>query len=236
MMFGFDAVNNFEKVFDVLRQVPISELPKLRGGRKLREFLPKSTVYLIQHAISDVFSTDEPRLLSITAHLHLDYVLGLIVDNEKRSLNRHQRESFHAKLQFLNGRGSFHHDVYTCLVEINRLRNSFAHNMFFDISRWNPAAIPYVQKHNLTIPKRKDLLRVFCVLVLRTTFLVVLEEVVQGHNWLMFEYLPSVTKSRRSRLSIETAEYLKRKSTQLSGVGVLAAADELRCQERKVEV
>ncbi|MBE7554976.1 MAG: hypothetical protein HS126_28325 [Anaerolineales bacterium] len=189
-------MNLLENSFDALRDIPLSKLPNMLDGTLFLQFLPQNTVLLTQQAIRDAFSTEEPRLLTLIAHLYLDYVLGLLLNNEKHNLNKSQQESFHAKLQFLNSIGKFQNDVYASLTEVNRLRNLFAHNIFFEITDWNPAVIPYVHKHNLVVPKRKNLLRAFSVLIIRFTFLTLLEELERDNRWLYFEYIYRTYQSR----------------------------------------
>src|SRR6185436_2817 len=105
-------------------------------------------------------------------------------------LTKHQRESFYTKLNFLNRRGKFGSETYHCLMAINRLRNSFAHNIFFDLTKWDPRTIPFVQRFRLRVPKRKDLLRAFDIVLIRLTFLALLGTILEQNRWLYLENIP----------------------------------------------
>jgi hypothetical protein len=113
-----------------------------------------------------------------------------MLDKESHNLNKQQRESFHAKLEFLNACNKFDFPTYICLKAINKLRNSFAHNIFYDLTKWDPKTVPFVQQYNLQVPKRRDLLRTFNMILLRLSFLALLDALIQSNRWLFLENIP----------------------------------------------
>jgi hypothetical protein len=158
----------------------------------LGAFSPKKSIALTTNLIKDVNSVNEPRLLVLIGHLYFDYILGKMLDREPNNLTKRQKESFYAKLEFLNGRGKFDRHTYGCLTAINRLRNSFAHDIFYDLTKWNPTAIPYVERYQLRVPKRKGLLRAFNIIVLRLSFFALLDALIQHNRWLHLENVPKI--------------------------------------------
>jgi hypothetical protein len=176
-------------MFQALRGIPASNLPKVLEY-PLNAFSPKKSKALTTNLVKDVNSVNEPRLLTLIGHLYFDHVLGKMLDREPNGLTQRQKESFYAKLEFLNGRGKFDGQTYECLTEINRLRNSFAHDIFYDLTKWNPTAIPYVQQYKLRVPKRKGLLRAFNLIVLRLSFFALLDVLTQQNRWLYLEDVP----------------------------------------------
>jgi hypothetical protein len=176
-------------MFEALSRVQPSRLQNLLEF-SLSEYMPRKSKALITNLIKDVSSVKEPRLLVITGHLYFDYILEKMLDKEPHSLNKQQRESFHAKLEFLNTRSKFDHQTYNGLKAINKLRNSFAHNIFYDLTKWEPTTIPFVQIYNLRIPKRKDLLRTFNIVLLRLSFLAIFDALIQSNSWLYLEDIP----------------------------------------------
>jgi hypothetical protein len=115
--------------FEALKKVPLSKLPKFLDIL-LTIFPPRRTKVLNTKFVNDVMSIREPRLLVITGHSYLDYILVRMIEKESNQLTQWQRKSFRKKLESLNCRAKFDDDIYECLVEINRLRNLFAHDFF----------------------------------------------------------------------------------------------------------
>lgn len=178
-----------DELFSTLRDVPLTQLPLLLT-HSYTELLPRSSKALLTNLFKDILSVKEPRLLVLTGHLYFDYILDRMVDKENHSLSSKQRESFYAKLEFLNKCSKFDCHTYSCLYSINRLRNNFAHNIFFDIVDWDATTIPYTSDYQLRIPKRRDLLRAFNIIVVRLTFFVLPESIIKQNKWLYLENVP----------------------------------------------
>jgi len=182
-------MNRAEPMFQALREIPLPKLPKVLEF-PLNTFSPKKSKALVTNLIKDVNSVNEPRLLVLIGHLYFDYILERMLDREPNNLTQRQKESFYAKLKSLNHHEKFDHQTYECLTAINRLRNSFAHNIFYDLTKWSPTAIPYVQQYKLRVPKRRDLLRAFNIIVLRLSFFALLDALTQQNRWLHLEDVP----------------------------------------------
>src|SRR5438552_6569192 len=182
-------MNRAEPMFQALREIPVSNLPRVLEF-PLHTFSPKKSRGLTTNLIKDVNSVNEPRLLVLIGHLYFDYILGKMLNREPNNLSQRQKESFYAKLEFLHGRGKFDGQTYECLTVINRLRNSFAHNIFYDLTKWDPTAVPYFQQYELRAPKSKRLLRAFNILVLRFSFFWLLDVLIQHNRWLHLEDIP----------------------------------------------
>ena len=178
-----------EPMFRALAALPPSRLPNLLKF-PLHTFSPKKSRGLTSNLIKDVNSATEPRLLVLIGHLYFDYILGKMLDREQHTLSQKQQESFFAKLEFLNACGKFDPETYECLTVINRLRNSFAHNIFFDLTKWDPNVLPYVQRYDLRVPRRKSLLIAFDIVLLRLSFLALLEVLLKTNRWLYLEDVP----------------------------------------------
>jgi len=155
------------------------------------DYLPRKSKALTTNLIKNINSQQEPRLLVLTGHSYFDHILEKMLDREPTSLNKQQRESFHAKLEFLNGRRKLDAQTYTGLKAINKLRNSFAHNVFYDLAKCDPTTIPFVQRYNLRIPLRKDLRHTFSIILLRLSFLALFDALIQANRWLYLEDIPT---------------------------------------------
>ena len=71
--------------------------------------------------------------------------------------------------------------------EINRLRNRFAHDIFYDLANWDPSDIPYFARRNWKRPIRRRLLVAFNKNIIRLTMFSLLIEMAQQHRWLHLE-------------------------------------------------
>jgi len=178
-----------ELVFGTLRRIPLSKLPELLDVDYTAS-MPRRSKTLLRNLTKDVYSTKEPRLLVIIGHLYFDYVLRRMLEREPNPLTKRQSQSFHARLVFLNQRGKFDAETCECLREVNRLRNVFAHDIFYCIEKWDPTRIPYVPRFALRVPRRKDLLRAFNVIVLRATYFALFDALAEQHEWLSLEDVP----------------------------------------------
>lgn len=178
-----------ELLFEALRDVPPTQLVRLLEFSHAG-MMPKRSKVLVKNLLKDVFSTTEPRLLVISGHLYFDYILLQMLGREQHNLNKRQVESFYAKLEFLYKLGKLDSDTYNCLTAINKLRNSFAHNIFYDLNKWTAKSIPYVARYNLSPPRRKDLLRIFNIVVLRLSFMVEIFVLCDQNRWLHGEDIP----------------------------------------------
>jgi hypothetical protein len=179
-----------DAIFDHFKRMPFSDFPKLQS-MWLNSILPKNSKALTTNLMKDIGGVEEPRLLVITIHLYFDYILQKMLDKESHNLSKRQQESFYAKLEFLKDIGRIDPKIYSCLFALNRLRNSFAHDIFYRITDWDPKTIPFVQTHQLRIPKVKKFLKSFNMLLLRVSFLVVLADLLDQYDWL---YLENVRK------------------------------------------
>ncbi|MEA5447054.1 hypothetical protein VB780_00625 [Leptolyngbya sp. CCNP1308] len=178
-----------DDLFRILKSVALPELPSL-VETQVQDFLPKQSKSLTTNLIKDVVAVSEPRLLVITGHLYFDYILGRIIQEESIELSKKEFESFSRKLNAIHKKGALDTNFFESLQAINGLRNKFSHDIFFDISSWDPSCIPYVGKHDLRIPRRKYLLRAFNIVVVRLTFFTLALEMPEQKRWLFLEDIP----------------------------------------------
>ena len=162
----------------------------LRGHVGFVEFLPRTSSALTTNVVKDVMAIDEPRLLVITGHLYLDYILHrLLVVQGGRPSNQMQ-ESFSRRLKKVEDRGWLRTDHIYTMREINRLRNRFAHDIFYDLADWDPASIPYFARRTWRRPVRRHLLAAFNKNIFRLAIFSLLVEVSHQHQWLYLEKVP----------------------------------------------
>lgn len=194
-----------ESLFPPLRNVRMSQWPRLVQW-PLADRMPRQSSRVSVKAFRDVCSLEEPRLLTITAHLYLDYAMAKVLAYHEVVLSKRQRESFSAKLVTLRELRTVDRTTLGALVALNRLRNAFAHDVFYDIVLWDPATVPYVVKHQLAVPRRRALRRAFAIMIIRLSFMVLLERLGDCVEDGTFGYMPRVPRSRRSILLPEAFE------------------------------
>jgi len=156
----------------------------------LGSFLPNRSVSFGTNFIKDIHSTTEPRILIITGHLYLDYLISRMANKEIAARAMHSRSSFRDKLDALNVAGKLDITSFQALSAVNTLRNRFAHDLFYDLADWNPTALPYIAEFGLRIPKRRHLRIAFSVIVIRLTLFVLLIELSKKYRWLHLEDVP----------------------------------------------
>lgn len=189
----------FENLFVKLSVIPPSKFTSELLQTSIAQFLPHKSIRVMTNAIKDIFMTNEPRLLVLLGHLYLDYALEKVLIYQGVQLNRQQMESFFRKVESLKKLNLFHPEVINGLEVINKLRNQFAHNIFFNLTDWDPNTMPYVVKHKLKPPKAKHFRMVFILLILKFSFLTLLETLSWHSKHSAFGYLPNTPTSRKAK-------------------------------------
>ena len=153
-------------------------------------FFPQSSKIFTKNLLKDIYSTSEPMQLVIVGHLYFDYFLFRALEEVGVNSKERRYQSFKAKLNKAQELDLLTELQYEFLVEINKLRNSFAHNVFFDVTSWDPTTLPLVRNYSLTVPKRKDLLVSFIVTHIRFGFFLLCMEAGDKNEWLALENVP----------------------------------------------
>jgi hypothetical protein len=140
--------------------------------------------------LKNVLTIKEPMQLAIIGHSYFDYLFYRALEELDVTITERRYQSFRAKLDKLKELEQLTSLQYDFFFEINQLRNKFAHNIFFDITFWDPLKLPQVRKYELPVPKRKYLLIDFIAVQIQFGFFTVGLELSQQHNWLAFEHVP----------------------------------------------
>ncbi|MEZ8034342.1 hypothetical protein [Vibrio crassostreae] len=153
-------------------------------------FFPQSSKIFTKNLLKDIHSTVEPMQLVIIGHLYFDYFLLRALEESGINSNDRRYQSFKAKLNKSQELELLTQLQYEFLDEINKLRNRFAHDVFFDITSWDPTTLPLVRNYSLVVPKRKDLLVSFIVTHIRFGFFLTCMEAGGKNEWLALENVP----------------------------------------------
>ncbi len=140
--------------------------------------------------VKDVLTLTDPMKLVLTGHSYFDYLFAKVLEHATIKIKGRSYQTFKAKIDKLYALKILDNDSYLFFVEINKLRNLFAHNIFFDITEWEPSKLPQVLKYKLNIPKRKDLLKDFSVAVIQTCYFTFCLDFIEQHDWLQLENVP----------------------------------------------
>lgn len=154
------------------------------------DLLPKRSKALGTNLIKDVMKIEESRLLVITGHLYLDYILYRMLAIQGNVQATQADESFSRRLKLITGHGWMLPDHVAAMKELNQLRNRFAHDVFFDFASWDPSSIPYFARCAWRRPNRRYLRLAFNKTVVRLTFVSLLIEMSCRHDWLNLEDVP----------------------------------------------
>ncbi|MFW1475672.1 hypothetical protein ACEWBL_23270 [Vibrio parahaemolyticus] len=153
-------------------------------------FFPQSSKIFTRNLLKDIHATTEPMQLVIIGHLYFDYFLFRALEESGVNCNEKRYQSFKVKLNKALELELLTQWQYEFLDEINKLRNRFAHNVFFDVTSWDPTVLPLVRNYSLVAPKRKDLLVSFVVTHIRFGFFLICMEAGDKNEWLALENVP----------------------------------------------
>lgn len=154
-----------------------------------------TTKILTKHIVHDLFVVSDVRHLVTVGHLYLDYMLHLICNHEGLEAGRQRQRSFAVRLNELHRRQLVSTEHYQTLRIVNDLRNRFSHEVFFDLSAWNPLDIPILPK-DLKLPRRRDLRREFTTLVLRLVLIVLVIEIYRSNPCFILQDVPKHARRR----------------------------------------
>ena len=88
------------------------------------------------------------------------------------------------------------------MKSIVKLRNEFAHNLFYDISEWNPLTSPFLASASPRMPKPRQLRRAKNMVLLKILLMSILFRLHDAFPWLTFEDVPR-EHQRRSNKSLQ---------------------------------
>lgn len=155
----------------------------------INNFFPRKSKSLSRNFWKDVVEITEPRLLVITGHLYLDYILERYLANKINVTNdkKIQYMGFKRKLEQVDKHNELDDKLYKTLVALNNLRNRFSHDIFYRIEKWEAEEIPYISENKIQKPKRKNLLINFNICILKITFLATLIVLTENEKWIHLE-------------------------------------------------
>ncbi len=99
----------------------------------LKQFLPNKTKIMGRAFLKDVIEIEDHRLLILISHLYFENFIEEIIKNRLNYSSRTLNLSFYQKLEFLYTSEIIDDFYYSELRFINNLRNSYAHNLCFDV-------------------------------------------------------------------------------------------------------
>lgn len=183
-------IDFFNLLFPILSKFKPTDYANFNEKLKtLNKRFPKKSKTLTGNYFKDIININEPRLLVIIGHLYIDYLLSKYISKNDPSIRqkRIDRMRFKQKLEYVNKNNLISKNNYETMDSLNKLRNQFAHDIFYTIENWNAKTIPYVVENNLHIPKRKDLLKQFNIAIIKTAFQVILVQMTKTADWINLE-------------------------------------------------
>lgn len=99
----------------------------------LKNFLPKKTKIMGRAFLKDVIEIEDHRLLILISHLYFENFIEEIIKKRLNYSSRTLNSSFSQKLELLHTSEIIDEFYYSELKFINNLRNSYAHNLSFDV-------------------------------------------------------------------------------------------------------
>jgi hypothetical protein len=160
----------------------------------LADFFPRHSTSLTRNLTKSLFSIEDPLLLVLTVHLYFDHTL--LVACRRAGLSRRTQNSFFAnRLSELERHGHVPAQIAASMRVLNRLRNSFAHDLLFDMASWDPRSFAFIGAAYRREPKRRPARAQKHLLLFRIAVLALLYDLHHHWSWLYLEGLPQ-TRTR----------------------------------------
>ena len=143
----------------------------------------------------EIYSQRDIRNLVILSQLYLEYICDKIIKKRFRYPEKifNSNLSFYQKLNVLRAEGYLSEDVYNDLDLINRLRNKYAHELFYDITNFDFSKFSFFEDlYGMVNPKEKDIKIMMYRYVLKLVLHLIIERL--GHKFPFIENLKSERK------------------------------------------
>ncbi len=176
-------------VYEKLARIPFKELTTI-DFTAIITMLPKSSKTLSRTLMRDVMKQEGILLTVITGHLYKDYILALLLKHAGEDITRRQYQSFSQKLAKVNELGYLESDEYHFLSEINKLRNKLAHDVFYDMSKWDIRKLPPIEHYGFRVPKNRPYRILLVEIVSKCCFVEVYDNIAKRNPWLYLENIP----------------------------------------------
>ena len=177
-------------LFKALSTMKVRELDAKNFSASLSSIYSEDSKVLYRIITRDILKQEGILLTVITGHLYKDYVLSLILEREGINTKKQHFQSFNNKLNRINELGYLDSDEYIFLSEVNKLRNKLAHDVFFDLNKWNVELLPQIKKYDMKVPKQKFKRLDFIEILLKIGFMDIYSELSDRNTWLNLENKP----------------------------------------------
>lgn len=179
----------YEIIFQALADCKVSDYNN-KVLSSLASLFPKDSNSLSRLLMKNVLEPGDLLLIVITGHLYMDYILGLCIARKGENSCLKKYQSFSGRLMKANELGYFQLNEYIFLKEINRLRNKLAHDIFYDIYKWDLSVLPYVSQNQIKVPKVKKYRLELIKVVIKLGCLVTFWQLGSRNRWLRLEDRP----------------------------------------------
>ena len=130
----------------------------------INSYSPKTTKILHTSYFKEVCSCEDVRLLTLVSHLYIENFLNEIINRRIPNPNKILDYRFKQKLDIIHSLNHLSLDLYDDINFLNKLRNSFAHDLKFNISKFDfEKSLSLKKYYKLNPYKKKSYQNLFLV-------------------------------------------------------------------------
>lgn len=166
----------------------------------------KSSKSVTSHWMLDIMAICEPRTLALTATIYFE---NFVERHLRHDSQLRRQKPIAVEIDRLASDGRISQDLRDDMKAIVKLRNEFAHNLFYDISDWEPLSSPFLAKIPPRMPKPRHLRQVKNMVLVKILLMSILFRLHDSFPWLTFEDVPKDFE-RRSNKSLQPTPHFVR--------------------------
>jgi len=187
-----------QEILRLLERTPSRSFPSLVEGMEGLALAHKSSKSLGSHWLLDILAIGEPRSLVLVAALYLEHIVHRHLQHQG-SLRK--RKPLTVEISQMLTTGVLPHDLHADIVAVVKLRNQFVHNLYYDISEWNPLESLFLAKNPPRMPATRRLRAAKNLILLKVLLMSILFRLHDSFPWLTFEDVPAKHRKRLTKRS-----------------------------------
>lgn len=176
-------------MFDLERWQDENELIRYLENKDFAYVENPSENYLSSHFLQFIGNEKDPLSLTLKAHLYIENFLEEILKRKFKSsalLLKNRDFTFSLKLDTLRAKNYLDEKLYKDVRLLNKLRNKFAHDLFFDISTFDMSQFYYCEDlYRRVIVKSREAKRLVNVSIFRSILWQLFLRLIKKHEFVV---------------------------------------------------
>lgn len=187
------------ELLEMVEQTPFHRLTSVLDAMADVADVRKSSKSVSTHWLLDILAIGEPRSLVLTATLYFEH---LAKRHRHHVGGPRKPKPLALGIGRLLSEGYIDRPLHGDMRAVIAIRNEFAHNLYYDLSDWDPLTAPFLAKRPPRMPIPRHLRRTKNIVLLKILSWSILYRLHDAFPWLTFENAPR-THRRRSNQSLQ---------------------------------